>query len=440
MPSRPTSDANFADLGRSIASNLDRITQIYTDLQRPLPSYEIDSPLDFPVEVQQLRQQVLDATLQLQQLLLGPKESLFLWARNNLGTIRAVSEFDLARSFPVGETATFAEIATTCGLPEQKVRRIIRHAATEGIFREEPQGVVRHTAASRMLAEDQVMRDYIDVHYTEMLPAMKETPTALRRWPNATDPAQTGFSLSQPPAHPTFFQYLTSQPDRARVFASAMSTYSTGPENDVSHLRDGYDWSSICDGGGSSSSSSEGVVVDVGGSTGYVSLALAQAFPGLRFVVQDTAPTIAQAPVATPPGEHSRVQFMAHDFFTDQPVHGADVYLLRMVLHDFGDADCVRILRGLVPALRDGGRVVLNEFCLPEPGSVGLLEEKQIRTMDMNMLSLFNSRERDAADWQALFAQADPRFRWGGVTKPAGSNLSVIQASWWHHSSSATAE
>ncbi|RAH69805.1 putative O-methyltransferase [Aspergillus aculeatinus CBS 121060] len=429
MPSRPTSDANFADLGRSIASNLDRITQIYTDLQQPLPSYEIDSPLDFPVEVQQLRQKVLDATLQLQQLLLGPKESLFLWARNNIGTIRAVSDFDLARSFPVGETATFAEIATTAGLPEQKVRRIIRHAATEGIFREEPQGVVRHTAASRMLAEDQVMRDYIDVHYTEILPAMKETPTALRNWPNATDPAQTGFSLSQPPTHPTFFQYLTTQPDRARVFASAMSTYSTGPENDVSHLRDGYDWASICGGGGGGG----GVVVDVGGSTGYVSQALAQAYPALRFVVQDTAPTIAQAPTvaaAAPAGEHSRVQFMAHDFFADQPVHGADVYLLRMVLHDFGDADCVRILRALVPALRDGGRVVLNEFCLPEPGSVGLLEEKHIRTMDMNMLSLFNSRERDAADWRALFAQADPRFRWRGVTKPAGSNLSVIQVSW----------
>lgn len=59
------------------------------------------------------------------------------------------------------------------GIQEHDVRRIIRHAATEGVFREEPKGFVRHTAASRMLAEDQVVRDYMDVCYKEIFPAMQ---------------------------------------------------------------------------------------------------------------------------------------------------------------------------------------------------------------------------------------------------------------------------
>lgn len=50
--------------------------------------------------------------------------------------------------------------------------------------------------------------------------------------------------------------------------------------------------------------------------------------------------------------------------------------------------------------------------------------------MDMNMLSLFNSRERDVDDWKRLLAEADARFRWERVLQPEGSNLSMIEVSW----------
>ncbi|RAK95914.1 putative O-methyltransferase [Aspergillus ibericus CBS 121593] len=371
-----------------------------------------------PAELKRLRQELLDATMELQQLVLGPKEALFLWARNNQGTIHAVCEFDLARSFPVGATATFAEIAQVCGLPERDVRRIVRHAATEGIFREDPKGIVRHTAASKMLADDEVVRDYMDVCYREIFPAMQQTVPAMRKWPGSENRAHAGFSLSQP-GHPVFFDYLRAHPERARKFASAMSAYSSGPEHDVRHLCDGYPWQAL----------GAGTVVDVGGSTGYVSVALAERFPQLDFVVQDTAETTGTEQLLGD-GETPRVKRITHDFFAPQPIHGADVYFLRMVLHDFGDADCIRILRALIPALKPGARVVLNEYCLPEPGTVGLFEEKQIRTMDMNMLSLFHSHERDTDDWKLLLAKADPRFQWEGVVQPEGSNLSIIEVSW----------
>jgi hypothetical protein len=55
---------------------------------------------------------------------------------------------------------------------------------------------------------------------------------------------------------------------------------------------------------------------------------------------------------------------MAHDFFTPQTVV-ADVYLLRWILHNWSDKYCMRILRALIPALKPGARVVVNEDVRP---------------------------------------------------------------------------
>lgn len=53
------------------------------------------------------------------------------------------------------------------------------------------------------------------------------------------------------------------------------------------------------------------------------------------------------------------------------------------------------------------------------------------RSRDMIMLTLFNSRERDEADWKTLFHLADPRFKLVSA-KPVedGETTTVIVASW----------
>lgn len=50
--------------------------------------------------------------------------------------------------------------------------------------------------------------------------------------------------------------------------------------------------------------------------------------------------------------------------------------------------------------------------------------------MDMLMLTLCNARERDRDDWEALFNNADSRFRFESAYVPEGSSLGIIEASW----------
>jgi hypothetical protein len=50
--------------------------------------------------------------------------------------------------------------------------------------------------------------------------------------------------------------------------------------------------------------------------------------------------------------------------------------------------------------------------------------------MDMIMLSLCNSRERDEADWRQVFQEADPRFKVLRVFTPKGSALGIVDVAW----------
>lgn len=92
----------------------------------------------------------------------------------DLISLHIIVDYGIAKSFPVDQEATFAKISETCGLGEQEVRHVLRHAMTKRIFREPRKGVVAHTAASRLLAQDTTFADYVDVSLGEMWPAASQ--------------------------------------------------------------------------------------------------------------------------------------------------------------------------------------------------------------------------------------------------------------------------
>lgn len=54
----------------------------------------------------------------------------------------------------------------------------------------------------------------------------------------------------------------------------------------------------------------------------------------------------------------------------------------------------MQTLRSQIPALKEGARILINEWCLPEPGGVSRWDEGIMRTMDLLMLTVVNSNER----------------------------------------------
>ena len=199
-----------------------------------------------------------------------------------------------------------------------------------------------------------------------------------------------------------------------------MTWFSTGPGLEAAHIVHGFRWEAL----------RSGTVVDVGGSHGSISIALAHTFASLRFIVQDRLQVVQEGEAKLPADLRGRICFAEHDFFSEQPVQSADVYLLRWILHDWPDAYAVRILRALIPALKPGARVLICEQVLPEPETISPYEARGLRSMDLAMLEFHNAKERDADDWASLLHKADKDFNILAVQQPLGSRLSVIEVCW----------
>ncbi|KUI59276.1 6-hydroxytryprostatin B O-methyltransferase [Cytospora mali] len=419
------STPRIVELARRIATNTAKVSDYMTANNLPQPSFDLDTPSfgafprDAPDDIVASGQSVLEDTAELRHLMLGPRAYLSSFVHNSLLPQQAVTRFGLARNLPVGSETTFAELAASSGLAESDVRKLVRYAVSQRIFEEPQPGVIAHSAASRVLAEDSAMHDYVATCSDELWQAAAQTCNAMARFPGSEEPNETGFCLANNTDKP-MYKFLSDYPERSIRFAHMMKSFTEGRAFDLKYITDFYPWEQH----------SGGTIVDVGGSQGFVCVALARKFPSISFVVQDLEPVIEDAQKNVPSDVADRVSFMVHDFFTPQPVVGADVYFFRWIFHNWSDKYSIKILRSLIPALKPAAKVIISDAVLPGPGQIPKGMEARMRSFDLVMTSIQNAKERELGDWAELFQKADERFEFQGATRPPGSNHSIIVAIW----------
>ena len=122
-----------------------------------------------------------------------------------------------------------------------------------------------------------------------------------------------------------------------------------------------------------------------------------------------------------------RLTFQEHDFFQPQPVRHAEIYLLRMILHDWPAEEAISILTNIAQVLKPGSRIIIMDTILPAPGSIPRSEESLLRVRDLTMMQAFNSCERSLEDWADLLAKTDARLKMQSVRQPFGSAMAIME-------------
>ena len=156
-------------------------------------------------------------------------------------------------------------------------------------------------------------------------------------------------------------------------------------------------------------------VVDVGGGQGSLLAAVLRRNAHLSGEVFD------QAHVVAPDGPTDladRWTGTGGSFF--EVVPAADCYLLKWILHDWADDECVTILTRCRESLAADGVVLVVELVLDRPG-----HERQGAFMDLNMMIQVGGRERTEAEYAALFARAGLRLT---RTIDTGTPFAVLEA------------
>ncbi|KAG5634918.1 hypothetical protein H0H81_000331 [Sphagnurus paluster] len=248
-------------------------------------------------------------------------------------------------------------------------------------------------------------------------------------------------------------------PSRFRLerFGTAMS--GTGSWEAPGAVLNGLDWGALPHGS---------VIVDVGGGIGSTSMFLANELADqdqdLHFVIQDRAVVVEMGEKAWRVKcpellESGTARFQVHDFFKPQPIKNAAVYFLRVVLHDWPDAQARLILLRLREAAAPETRLVLGDFVLPlacvdvdvdgtgDGAGAGVLDAVEGKEstlahapllanlgkasanaywMDLTMQVMFNSQERTLRETTALCLSAG--WKVVRVTRAPGSLFGHIVA------------
>ena len=293
---------------------------------------------------------------------------------------------------------TAAELAPLVAAKPGPLYRLLRALASVGVFTESTGGVFEMTPMAHLLRGDRPG----SLRSTAVLYGDEVVWDAYGRLSHAVTSDRPAFDhlYGQP-----FYDYLGRHPATAALFNEAMTGFS---EQEAGAILAAWDFPAVR------------TIVDVGGGQGALAAALLRAHPGLQAVIFDQSPPGDDARrLFADPAIQGRASFAQGDFFTAVP-EGADLYVLKSIIHNWSDPAAVAILRVCRAAMPPHGRLLLAERVVP-PGN----EPGEAKLFDINMLVTAGGQERTEAEYAKLFQAAG--FEMTRVI-PTRSPLSLAEA------------
>jgi hypothetical protein len=210
-----------------------------------------------------------------------------------------------------------------------------------------------------------------------------------RSWGRLEHSVRTGEAAWDQVVGTSVFDFMAGHPEQAGTFNAAMAdrTRLVAPR-----IVAAYDFARF------------GTVVDLGGGDGALIAAILAAAPEVRGVLFDRPAGVAGAPaVLSAAGVADRCEIVAGDFFVAVP-DGADAYVIKTVLHNWDDEQCVDILANCRKAMRHNGTLLVIERVVP-PRITSAAASRAV-FMDLNMLVHTPGRERTEAEYRSLYTAA----------------------------------
>jgi hypothetical protein len=305
---------------------------------------------------------------QLMPLLLGHRPAAAIAAAAELGLV------DLLGSGP----RTAADLAAAAGTDPDATYRLLRALAAFDVLDEGDTRTFALTDLGDLLRSDAP---------GSLAPQaqLQADPAIWAAWGNLAHSVRTGENAFAAAHGMDVWAHRRLHAERSATFDAMMAANSAAV---VGAVTAAYDFA-------------EGAhVVDVGGGRGHLLEAALRRQESLTGTVFDQPHVV---PDQAPAGLEGRWSSQGGSFFEDVPP--ADAYLLKWILHDWPDGECVRILSRCRDSLRPGGVVVVVELLLGRPGY-----EREAALSDLNMLVAPGGRERSEAEYAALFERAGLRL------------------------------
>ncbi len=289
------------------------------------------------------------------------------WCVHVAGTLR-VAEHLADGQMEIGA------LAEKCGADADALARVLRQLIERGVFAEPELG--------RFALNDSA-REFLDPGMKLGLDLDAFGGRMAYAWSTLLPAVRTGKSAFSEVFGHDFWQELDQNPRIGAQFDDLLGPAGHGtPDPEV--LVNSTDWESVR------------TVVDVGGGTGSLLAEVLKARPHVRGTLVDLPRPVATAQrMFEEAGVAERATTVAQSFFEPLPA-GADVYMMKNVLADWGDEEALALLKRCAEAARPNGRVVL----------LGGVTEADRPSPELLMLVLVGGKSRTLAEFRELAGKA----------------------------------
>ncbi|XP_057726275.1 probable O-methyltransferase 3 [Arachis stenosperma] len=219
------------------------------------------------------------------------------------------------------------------------------------------------------------------------------TPTGIKPWHHLSDWFKNEDLTAFETAHGmTFWEYTDSVPKYGKSFIDGMASDSRF----VSGLLLDDKFKGVFEGLES--------LVDVGGGTGTLAKAIAESFPNLKCCVFDL-PSVVAGLQGT-----DNLKYIAGDMLVD-PIPPSHDILLKWILHNWNDEECVKILKKCKEAIMQKskeGKVIIIDMVVEDDDKKACYDQSLQTQLffDMLMMVLVSGKERNKIEWSKLIVSA----------------------------------
>jgi len=276
-----------------------------------------------------------------------------------------------------------SDITAELGLPGEYTSRLLRALDVYGVLDEDDEGRFSLTPVGERFQSDhpESIRDLLMFFYNPTrFAAVRHLPKIV----TAGDP--TGYELEY---DKSMFEMFEEDQEFSEQFNGMQDLSSLGETEQILDSLAAVDFSQFS------------TVCDVGGGYGDLVCNLLAQYPDLEGSVLELPSVLAEEEHlwAAKLGVEERCTYVAGDMFEEVPE--ADAYILKAILHDWSDEDCVQILRNVHEAAPEAARLFVRERIVsetdPDPATID---------MDVWMMLETGGKERTQAEFEALFERA----------------------------------
>jgi predicted transcriptional regulator len=333
-----------------------------------------------------------DAVAKAMVLIFGRWRSQILYAGVNLGV------FDALSSGP----GSAASVASELNVDVRMLYRLMRALGSLELLKEDNDRTFSLTPMGELFRRDhpQSLRG---------MTLLEEGPEHYALWKHLPDMVRDGRqnAFIREFGHMAF-DHATQNAAYGEVFNEAMSSYSSTDNAWVLEALESYDFSKISH------------LCDVGGGHGHTLCSLLVKYPHLKGTVLELPNVIENKELlwAYKMGVGDRCTYVPGDMFKDVPP--ADVYMMKRIIHDWNDEECIQILSNLHQAAPHGGKVFIIEAVVSGPDTPHFS-----KLFDIHMMCWGTGRERTTEEYAGLLEGAG--WKYLHTWYPSSSMLGVVE-------------